>query len=238
MKADESVRVNRNSIRLVRCGLLWGSGLLLTVMLGAGAARAAADWEEVERARDRSTSYVLSRRPAEREGTWVYRIVTTLDEAPETVSQAAILILTDDRYVPAGQRRTTLRANDREVLNHLHIEMPLVTDRDVTTRVVIDGAGADRINGLHWQSVDGQGPAPRSDVVRIPWLRGSFAFASAGSDGTEVVYEMEVDLGGRLPAALVRSFMPSQMKAQIRTLRGALADLRAGELRERRTNQS
>ncbi|MGI9431480.1 MAG: hypothetical protein ACR2PQ_04665, partial [Myxococcota bacterium] len=223
---------------LLRRGALFGAALLLAALLGGGVTHAMGDWQEVESEPGDVTGYVLSRRPAAREGTWTYRLVTRVGGPPERVARASLLVLTDDRYVPEGQRRTTLVEREGEVINHLLIDLPLAADRDVTNRVVIDGASPDGVHRLRWNALRGVGPDPQPDVVRIPWLRGSFAFDRAGGDTTEVVYEMEVDLGGRLPAALVRSFLPSQMKAQIHVLREALAELRAVENSTREANQS
>ena len=142
------------------------------------------------------------------------------------------MFLTDDRYVPAGQRRTTLRATETEVLSYLEIEVPLVSNRDVTSHVRFEEPDSEGNRRVHWREANEQGPDARPDLVRIPRLRGSFEFMPAEPAGTMVVYEMEVDFGGRLPGTLVRTFIPSQMRDQMSGLRSVLRDLRVSGLAE------
>lgn len=198
-------------------------GFSICVGAGAEPVRAMEPWIEVERNDDAGTGYVLSRRSVSPRGLSAYRLITQINEDPDVVAKAAIRFLTDDEYCPVGQRRTTLGSEDGDVLGYLYLEIPFISDRDVTTRVSREEEGT--THRLSWREVANQGPPPTPGVVRIPRLRGTFEFVPYEDGGTEVLYEVEVDLGGMLPPALVRSFFPKQIKTQISGLRAVLAEL-------------
>ncbi|MGI9258445.1 MAG: hypothetical protein ACR2QQ_06400 [Gammaproteobacteria bacterium] len=196
--------------------------VLIPLLLLAAPVDAEREWEVLERVGAGSSGHVLSRGSSQVAGASRYRMVTTLEAPPAVVARAAIVFLTDDRYTPAGQVRTILRSDEREILTHLRIDVPLASDRDVVTRIVFDEQGG--THRLDWREVDGAAPDPAQGVVRIPHLRGSFELREGGLGVTAITYDTEVDLGGRLPAAIVASFFPRQIKAQMDGLRRAVAD--------------
>jgi hypothetical protein len=140
----------------MRIALAWI--VVIVSLLAPDTLRAETAWEVLERVDDGASGYVLSRRPARENGIATYLLVTTVDAPPWTVADAAIAFLTQARYTPEGQRRTLLRSGEHEVLTHLQIEVPLASDRDVTTRVVL--AEKEGVHRLQWLEVEAEGPDP------------------------------------------------------------------------------
>ncbi len=202
------------------------SGLLLIGLLAAPSIARGNAWSELETDAHPETGYVLSQREVADSAFPEYRLVTSLEASPEEVARAAIRFITSEKYAPSGQTRRTLRNDERGILSHLYIEVPIVADRDVTSWIELTHGDRDGSLQLKWREANDEGPPPTDGAVRIPRLHGSFDFIAEG-EGTRVIYQTYVDFGGTLPAFIVSSFLPSQVKAQILGLRRALADLLA-----------
>ncbi len=95
-----------------------------------------------------------------------------------------------------------------------------VADRDgvVATRVSIDERG--HRARVEMRSTETPDVPPVPGVVRMPALTGAYELVALGPDRTRVRYEIDVDLGGRVPG-FVGSFVREQMPFDtLRDLRG------------------
>ncbi len=182
---------------------------------------------EAGRSDSNTNPLVLSRRSDGLDRGARYRLDTTIDASPAVVAAATLRFLTHQDFVPDGQRRVTLERSARGVLGYLYLALPLVSDRDAITWVTWKTAG--ERHRLSWREVSGRGPAPQPGVVRMPRVRGDFDFVPIRPGHTRLIYEVDVDLGGRLPAALVRRFIPSQIRSQIEGIQRIVGAAKRGD---------
>jgi hypothetical protein len=78
-----------------------------------------------------------------------------------------------------------------------------VSDRDAALRTVIEPRGPDAAL-VRFHAVTDPAAPPVDGVVRMPRLDGAFALSALAPARTRVVYDLDVDPGGALPAWLVR----------------------------------
>lgn len=80
-----------------------------------------------------------------------------------------------------------------------------VSDRDVVLRSVKETKEDGSETTMRFQNVTSPDKPPVKDVVRMPKLRGYYKLVRLAPDKTQVTYEVEADVGGRLPDWIVRS---------------------------------
>ena len=102
-----------------------------------------------------------------------------------------------------------------------------VSDRDAVVRSQVrispDGDRAE----IELEAIDWPGVPPIDGAVRMPELTGGYVLTSLGKDRTGVLYQVSVDLGGRVPGFVldfVREQMPFDnlvaLREQVITTRG------------------
>lgn len=183
------------------------------------------EWEFRERSEDAGHAYVVYEAEIEGSSYKAYRIETTLDAPIERSVQAAIQIVVTPSRAPENQRRTLVSSEGGVFVVHSLVQVPFGSDRDVTVRVErLDHPAIGAVE-LRWRAVDDVGPAPQPGIVRITSSRGSWIFSRSDSGGTRAVYENHTDVGGRLPAWLIRPMLRDDAVSQIETLRESLRDV-------------
>jgi hypothetical protein len=101
-----------------------------------------------------------------------------------------------------------------------------VSDRDVVLETTLaPQSGAARVR---FRAVVAAAAPPRDGVVRMPKLDGEFALAAVDPARTRVVYRLDVDPGGSLPAWLARR---TARELPFETLRGLRREAQARERR-------
>ena len=116
-----------------------------------------------------------------------------------------------------------------------YIEVPLVADRDVTTRAeesVDPETGSRRFD---WRATD-EGPPPKRGVVRLQKASGSWEFTPLPDGRTRAVCESHTEIGGSIPSWLVDRVSRNTVVEGLVLLRARLDladDLRAAESGER-----
>lgn len=141
----------------------------------------------------------------------------------QTALRAAYLVATRPELAPPGHRRALLLEGALEAITYARVPAPLIADRDVATRVVIERDG-ERAR-LRWREANEHAPPLPAGVVRIVRSRGFLELTPDGPCGCRVRHEAEVDPGESLPLWLARSAFAREMKAQREQIRALGARL-------------
>ena len=158
-------------------------------------------WRVSERI-DGSEGHVLSQRDLPGSAFPAYRLEATLEESVETVAAALRSNLRNSRVSPKNIEKTVLREEGDVLVLYSYIEVPLVADRDVTTR---SEESVDLETGSHrfdWWATD-EGPPPKRGVVRLQKASGSWVFTPLPDGRTRAVCESHTEIGGSIPPWLV-----------------------------------
>lgn len=126
---------------------------------------------------------------------------------------------TDWMYRCAEARRIE-RLDDASTIAYNRTDSPWpAADRDVVvkTRVVREDDG--RILRMTFRNVPSDQVPPQEGVVRMPRLEGAYTMTAEGPDLTRVSYQVEADIGGRIPdwlATLVARDLPVKTLSRLR----------------------
>jgi len=129
---------------------------------------------------------------------------TTMKSTPEQIAAWVTAVHTYVDWQHNCEEARVLDQPDGSALTYNRIGSPWpVSDRDVvlrTTRESLEGGGL----RLEFRSTDDANFGVPSGVVRMPRLIGSYVLTPTDGGGTHVVYTVDSDPGGSLPAWLVR----------------------------------
>jgi hypothetical protein len=134
-----------------------------------------------------------------------YRLEATIEASAAAVAAAFRKNLVDPSVSPKNVVKTVLRAREGVIVLYSYIEVPLFSDRDVTTRVARSLDSETGIYRFEWQATD-VGPPPVHGVVRLQESSGSWVFTPLADGRTSAVCESHTEIGGVVPAWLVNSF--------------------------------
>jgi hypothetical protein len=113
-----------------------------------------------------------------------------------------------------GPRRELIRRDGDVTVTYTYVPVPLLADRDL---VLLQTHSQDPATGVHrfvWHTVEGEGPPPPAGVVRIQRSEGMWEFTPEGDARTRLVLESLSDAGGSLPAWVVNSFYPRELRRE------------------------
>lgn len=217
------------------------AGLLMTAV-AAGPMRAGSlpdvsarsPWIVQERNDDPDNGYVLYRRELPGSDFTAFRLEATLDAPASLVADAARKNVADPAAGPRNMTKTILRDDGDVTVVYSYIDMPLVSDRDVTTRAVRSFDPDSGVYRVEWNATD-EGPAPREGVVRLEKSSGSWVFTPLPDGRTHAAYESHAEIGGSIPAWLLNSLMNDTVVDGIVHLRARVEQERqhvAAEMRD------
>jgi hypothetical protein len=129
-----------------------------------------------------------------------------------------------------GPQRRLLRREGDVILTYTFMPLPLLADRDLVLRQEHSQDPATGIHRFVWHTIEGEGPPPPEGVVRIQRSEGMWEFTPQGDARTRLVLESLTDVGGSLPAWVVNSFYPSQLRHE---WNGLIGRIRTGNPRPR-----
>lgn len=203
-------------------------GLLLALIAGTLSLCArgswAADWTTIEERPDPESGYHLYSRAVGGSDFPEFRIRGVVNAPPERVARAIEIVLTDPRYAAEGQTREVLHREPDRWLLYTYIDLPsFFSDRDVVAIATLTRNEAASEYELKWSETGDNGPGPKEGVVRMPSSRGSWKLTRADGGKTQVECVSHSDMGGALPAWLVRSRSARFMVDRLTTLRGVAA---------------
>jgi hypothetical protein len=111
-------------------------------------------------------------------------------------------------------------SDDRAIVyNRTDVPWP-VADRDVVLDTRFETASAGRLVTLTFENTDPNLKPPPPRVVRMPKLSGFYRLWKIDANTTKVVYQVEADIGGRVPkwiAERVARDMPYETLSRLRT---------------------
>ncbi len=190
------------SMRIV---YLFAAVILLIGALWQPAPVWASEWEVVDEEDDPGEAYVLYRRPKPGSRFPEYKIEGLIKSSPESVMNAWHTTAVDDRYAPKGHTRKRLQQSENEMVMYTIIDAPIVSRRDLTTRITISRDPARNLYGVSWKNADEMAPPKPEGVVRVPASSGSWRFEAGPNGQTKVTGVSHTDFAGSVPAWLVRS---------------------------------
>jgi len=212
------------------------AGMLL---LSAGLAeRAAADtapdvsatpeWRLHDQSDDPAAGYVVYKRKPPGSDYHAYRLEAVLDAPPAVVAAAARANIADPAAAQSNMKKTVLHDDGEVVVVYTYIDLPLVSDRDVTTRARRSFDPQTGTYRVEWRATD-EGPTPRKGVVRLEQSSGFWAFAPLEGGRTRATYESHTEIAGSIPIWLVNSIMTDTVVDGIMRLRARVDGDRGAE---------
>lgn len=178
--------------------LRWGGALALVLV--AGVARAAGEWETVE-----DEDALIKVRPrADGIGKEVWAEKTV--EANANDVQAALMDSASFRlWMPyVKESRLVSTSEDGSRVAYARLDLPVVDDRDYVIGVVDEKKLSEDGQGEYvqrWKVVDA-GLPERKGVVRLKYNEGTWQVTSKGGNKTHIIYRFSVDPGGSIPGWL------------------------------------
>jgi hypothetical protein len=175
---------------------------------------------------DDPEGYTLYRRDLPDSDFAAFRLEATIEAPAGAVAAAFRKNITDPKASPKNMKKTVIREDGNVVVLYSYIEIPLMSDRDVTTRGVRSFDPETGSHRFHWKATD-EGPAPKEGVVRLEKSTGSWVFTPLAEGRTSAVYEGHTDIEGAIPSWLVD-------RLAINTVVDGLVILRARVERDRK----
>lgn len=175
---------------------LWWCGALSLVLV-AGVAQAADEWETVED--EDAQIKVRSRKDINGKEVWAEKDV----EANAVDVQTALMDSASFRlWMPYVKESRLVSTNeDGSRVAYAKLDFPMVDDRDYVISVVDEKKLAEDGQGEYvqrWKVVDG-GVPERKGVVRLKHNEGTWQITPKGENKTHIVYKFSVDPGGSIP---------------------------------------
>lgn len=180
---------------------LWWRAAVALVLV-AGVARAADEWETVED--EDALIKVRPRADGNGKEVWSEKDV----EANVHDVQAALADPASFRlWMPYVKESRVVSTNeDGSRVAYARLDLPVVDDRDYVISVVEEKKLSEDGKGEYvqrWKVVDGGGGVPeRKGVVRLKYNEGIWQVTSKGENKTHIVYRFSVDPGGSIPSWL------------------------------------
>jgi START domain-containing protein len=196
--------------------------ILLSGLLAAAALAQSDGWQRVEEVQG-DGAHTLYRRQLPDSRVAAFRLEGQVDAPIARVLDAQRAGEKPRRADDGGPRRQLLRRDGDTTITYTYMPVPLLADRDLVLR---QEHSVDPATGTHrfvWHTIEGEGPPPPKGVVRIQRSEGMWEFTPQGDSHTRLVLESLTDAGGSLPAWVVNSFYPRELR---REWNGLLARIR------------
>ena len=152
-----------------------------------------------------------------------FRLTGDVDVPPAVAVEVAMEVAADESRAAPGEKRKVLVRTPDVIVTYIRADLPMVADRDVTTRLEREHDAARGEDRMVWREANDQGPPLEDGVVRMQRARGSWTFQPLAGGRTRVVFESHADLGDSLPAWLINPFMTGTIKSNLVDLRAAIA---------------
>ena len=160
-------------------------------------------WQLHRRGGEPEAGYVVYKRKPLGSKYFAYRLEAVL-LAPLELVAAASRKDGPPESRPKNIDFTVLREDEDVRVVYSYIHLPLIADRDITTRMDRSYDAATETHRIAWRVVD-EGPPPKKGVVRLRKSDGAWEFSPEGDEQTRVIYETHTEVAGSMPAWLVNS---------------------------------
>jgi hypothetical protein len=200
----------------------FSAALLAALVAGQGLAQQDG-WQEVDRV-EGPGAHTLYRRQLPDARVAAFRLEGQVDAPIARVLEAR---RAGDEKAPEdgdGPRRELLRRDGEVSVVYTYMPVPLLADRDLVLR---QEHSRDPSTGIHrfvWRTIEGEGPPPPEGVVRIQRSEGMWEFTPQGEARTRLVLESMTDAGGSLPAWVINSFYPRELRREWNGLIARIGD--------------
>ena len=190
----------------------WLVPLLLTGLMGTWA-QAQDGWQQVDEV-EGPGAHTLFRRQLPDARVAAFRLEGLVDAPIARVLAAQRAEPKQAAEDGKGPRRRLLRQEGEVSVTYTYMPVPLLADRDLVLRQEHSQDPATGIHRFVWHTVEGEGPPPPEGVVRIQRSEGMWEFTPQGDSRTRLVLESLTDAGGSLPAWVVNSFYPRELRRE------------------------
>jgi hypothetical protein len=199
------------------------SPVLLAALLASPALAQQDGWKEVDRV-EGPGAHILFRRQLPDARVAAFRLEGAVDAPIARVLEAQRAGTQTRSKDGDGPRRELLRRDGEVTVVYTYMPVPLLADRDLVLRQEHSQDPATGIHRFVWHTIEGEGPPPPGGVVRIQRSEGMWEFTPQGEGRTRLVLESMTDAGGSLPAWVINSFYPRELR---REWNGLIARIRA-----------
>jgi hypothetical protein len=186
--------------------------LLLAALAAAPALAQSEGWQKVDEVKGPG-AHTLYRRQLPDSRVSAFRLEGSVDAPIARVLEAR---RDGEKQAPRddGPRRELLRRDGEVTVTYTYMPVPLLADRDLVLRQEHSEDPATGVHRFVWHTIEGEGPPPPEGVVRIQRSEGMWEFTPQGEARTRLVLESLTDAGGSLPAWVVNSFYPRELRRE------------------------
>jgi hypothetical protein len=125
-------------------------------------------------------------------------------------------------YPPTVTKRILVRQSADEMVIYDQIHTPIVSDRDLTTRLHRVSDPQKGIFEIRFESANDVGPPPNPHYVRLTAVRGLWHIQPDGGSGSNISYQVYSEPGGSVPAFLVRGTLQDETMKELERVVGVL----------------
>jgi len=208
--------------------LLWAGGAEAAAAEAPSAVSAQPDWQIHDRNDEPDSGYVVYRRKPAGSDYYAYRLEAVIDAPPAVVAAAGRANIADPSAAQENMTKTLLSDDGDVVVVYTYIDLPMISDRDVTTRAERSFDPQTGSYRVEWAATD-EGPPPKKGVVRLHQSTGFWLFAPLEGGRTRATYESHTEIAGSIPVWLVNSMMTDTVVDGIVRLRARVDGGRGGE---------
>jgi ribosome-associated toxin RatA of RatAB toxin-antitoxin module len=170
-------------------------------------------WEKF----DEQGGYLVERRQVAGSQFPEVRVTTRSDLPPEAIFSVIWSHHTYTEFVPYLKKMEVLKTDGDKKLTYQQVNMPVVSDRDYTVLVERKVDPTNRVYETSFRAASEMGPPENERFVRVKHLRGSWTIVPDG-DGSSIVYQVQTDPGGDLPAWIATTAQKTAAPALVRAM--------------------
>lgn len=146
------------------------------------------------------------------------RVTAHCDLPPEAVFDVIWSHHTYKEFVPYLKKLEILKNDGDRKVTYQQVDMPVVSDRDYTVFVERRTDASTHVYESLFHAASELGPPERSDYVRVKNLKGSWTIAPDDGGGSSVVYQIQTDPGGTIPAWIAASAQKTAAPKLVRAM--------------------
>jgi len=186
------------------------------------------EWKIYDQNLDPGANYVVYKRKPTGSDYYAYRLEAVIDAPPAVVAAAGRANIADPTAAQENMKKTLLHDDGEVLLVYTYIDLPMVSDRDVTTRAQRSFDPQTGTYRVEWRATD-EGPPPKKGVVRLQESSGFWTFAPLEGGRTRATYESHTEIAGSIPVWIVNSLMTDTVVDGIVRLRARIDGDGGGE---------
>ena len=171
-------------------------------------------WEKF----DDQGGYLVERRDVTGSQFPEVRVTAHSDLPPEVIFDVIWSHHTYTQFVPYLKKMEILKNQGDQKVTYQQVNMPVVSDRDYTVLVERKVDSENHVYETSFRAAPELGPPEANGFVRVKNLRGSWTIVPDTNGGSSIVYQVQTDPGGNIPAWIATSAQKTAAPSLVRAM--------------------